>query len=595
MLTSAPAPREIARERLEEGQRLKNLATPAAGSERAGVRPWAKGFQSLAVLGGFCTLSLLLFGTSVLPRFGTSYVGGSGPDAKLFMWSLGWWPYALSHGLNPLVTHIVWSPGGYNLAWATTIPGPSMLVAPVTLSSGPIAAYNVLILSSPALAAWTGFLLCRRVTGALAPSVAGGLVFGFSSYELAHLRGQLNLVLVFMIPLLVLIVLRQLAGEMSRRRFVVLMTAMLAAQFSISTEVTATAVMFGMAALAVAGALSPREQRSEILRVAVLVSCSIALVAVLVSPFLYVSAVAPIPAKAISLTSSSSDLVNYLVPTPVTRVGGGALALVSSRFTGPLTSNSAYLGIPLLAIIVLFLRERRSMVGKFLGLSFAGLTLSSLGPALKIGGVTTVPLPWRLVAWVPLLDKALPGRFVMYGTLSAAVMVAMWLTAPRRTSLGRWLLVAIALLSLAPAAPSWWRTVPRHSEFFASGIYRRYLSHGESVLIVSPGAPAEPMLWQAESDMWFGLAEGYLGGLPPELGGSSVPLALYHGRLPADPIEVRSFLVERGVRLVIVDKTTEWGWGALEVLGLTPVEVDGVLIYRVSEPLVVSADIAEAR
>lgn len=586
-MTSPPAPGGACDDP-EVGLGLENTVTSprAACADRPGVRAWFREHTYLLVLAGFGALALLFFGPAVIPRFSASYVGGSGPDAKLFMWSVAWWPYALGHGLNPLVTHIVWAPGGYNLTWATSIPGPSVLVAPVTLAAGPIAAYNVLALSAPPLAAWTAFLLCRRVTGALAPAVAGGLVFGFSSYELAHLRGQLNLVLVFMVPLLVLLVLRQLAGEISRRRFVALMTVMLVVQFSISTEVTATAVVFGAAALVLAAALGPREQRSGILRVAALVGCSLAIVAVLVSPFLYVAATAPIPAKPISLQSSSSDLLNYVVPTPVTSLGSGTLDPVSSRFTGPLASKAAYLGIPLLAIIALFLWERRRCrVGKFVGLSFGLITLASLGPALKVGGEALFPLPWRVVAWVPLLNKALPGRFVMYGTLSVAVMVAMWLTVPGRIPWARWSLVAVALVSLAPAAPSWWRTVPRHPEFFASGIYRLYLRPGENVLIVSPGAPAEPMLWQAEANMGFALAEGYLGGLPPELRGSSVALALYHGRLPTDPADVQSFLVDRGVRVVIVHKTTEGGWGALDLFGLTPVEVDGVVLYRVPATL----------
>lgn len=567
---------------------LERIVTSPRGrpADRLRLHARARRVESLAAFAVFGALALLLFGQAVLPDFTSSYVGGSGPDPKLFMWSLEWWPYALRNGLNPLVTHIVWAPGGYNLAWATTIPGPSLLVAPITLAAGPIAAYNVLALSAPVMAAWTAFLLCCRLTGAFLPSIAGGLLFGFSSYQLGHLRGQLNLLLVFLIPLFVLLVLRQLAGEMTRRRFVLLMTAMLVAQFSISTEVTATAVVFGAATLALAGALAHRELRREILRVAALIGCALALATALVSPFLYVAAAEPVPAKHFDLVGSSSDLLNYVVPTPVTSLGSGMLASVSSRFTGPLAAKGAYLGIPLLVIVALFLWERRgSKVGSFLGLSLAGITLASLGPALKVGGNAYFPLPWRLIEGLPLLNKALPGRFVMYGTLSVAAMVAMWLTVPGRTPWARWLLVVVALVTLAPATSSWWRTVPRHPEFFASGTYREYLRAGENALIVSPGAPAEPMLWQAESDMWFRLAGGYLGAVPLEHRGSLVAYAVSHGRLPADPVDVRSFLVERRVRVVVIEKTTDGGWGALELLGLTPVEVDGVLLYRVPEPL----------
>lgn len=51
---------------------------------------------------------------------------------------------------------------------------------------------------APTLSAWAAYMLCRRVTGGFWPSLAGGYVFGFSSYELGHL----NLSLVFIPPLI---------------------------------------------------------------------------------------------------------------------------------------------------------------------------------------------------------------------------------------------------------------------------------------------------------------------------------------------------------------------------------------------------------
>jgi hypothetical protein len=32
------------------------------------------------------------------------------------MWALSWWPHAISHGINPFVTHYLWSPTGVNVA-----------------------------------------------------------------------------------------------------------------------------------------------------------------------------------------------------------------------------------------------------------------------------------------------------------------------------------------------------------------------------------------------------------------------------------------------------------------------------------------------
>ena len=56
----------------------------------------------------------------------------------------------------------------------------------MTLLAGPIVAYNLAAVLMPALAAWTAYLLCRHVSGALWPSVVGGYVFGFSGYMLGQ-------------------------------------------------------------------------------------------------------------------------------------------------------------------------------------------------------------------------------------------------------------------------------------------------------------------------------------------------------------------------------------------------------------------------
>ena len=118
-------------------------------------------------------------------------VGGLFRDPQIFVWSFAWWPHAILHGLNPFFTHAIWEPDGYNLTWVTSVPGLALAFAPVTLLFGPILAYNLASILMPALAAWAAFLLCRRLTGAIWPSLVGGYLFGFSAYlfsaELTHI------------------------------------------------------------------------------------------------------------------------------------------------------------------------------------------------------------------------------------------------------------------------------------------------------------------------------------------------------------------------------------------------------------------------
>ena len=136
-----------------------------------------------------------------------------------------WWPHAIENGLHPLLTDRVYAPDGWNLAWTSSIPGPALLAWPLTAVFGPVAAYDVLALAAPALAAWCTYLLCREIGTGTPAALAGGLVFGFTSYEAAETLNHLNLALVFTLPLAGLVVARYLHGGLSDRRFVVLLRA----------------------------------------------------------------------------------------------------------------------------------------------------------------------------------------------------------------------------------------------------------------------------------------------------------------------------------------------------------------------------------
>src|SRR5438034_3694332 len=227
-----------------------------------------RGIQAAVALGVYVFASILVFGLPVLGDLRHSYVGLGRPDLgtgftdpSVYMWSLVWWPHAIVHGMNPLVSHVVWAPQGVDLAWTTTIPGASILAWPVTELFGPVAAFNVWMLLAPALAGWTAYLLGRHVTGAFWPSLVGGYLFGFSSYELAQMTAHLNLALIFPIPLAVLLVLLRVEGRLRPLQFVLLMAGTLALQFSVSQELAFTMTAFGALVGLLALALFPKGRR----------------------------------------------------------------------------------------------------------------------------------------------------------------------------------------------------------------------------------------------------------------------------------------------------------------------------------------------
>ena len=100
-----------------------------------------------------------------------------------------------------------------------------------------------------------------------------------------------------------------------------------------------------------------------------------------------------------------------------------SLAL-SGHFTGFPSEQSGYLGIPLLVILWLYLCRR----GRFLGIVLAGIVLANWPQFWFAGRQTHIPLPWAFLRHLPLIGDALPSRFMLYASLVAAIVTALWIS-----------------------------------------------------------------------------------------------------------------------------------------------------------------------
>ena len=267
---------------------------PTPPAERAGSEPPARTAamhhprrEALLAFLGYLGVSILLWGLTVLGRMSMTYVGDGQGDAKIYIWSLAWWPHALAAGLDPFTARAIWAPHGIDLAWVTSVPGPALAAWPITALFGPVVASNVWALLAPALAAWAAYLVCRRVTGRLWPAIAGGYLFGFSTYMAGQMRGHMNLFLVFPVPLAVYLVLRRMDGSLGRGAFVGLMAATLVGQFTISTEVFASSVVFGGVALLGTYVFGPSDVRPALRDTARLLLIAGGVAAVVLGPFIY--------------------------------------------------------------------------------------------------------------------------------------------------------------------------------------------------------------------------------------------------------------------------------------------------------------------
>ena len=465
--------------------------------------------EKTGVLAGYVAVSIAYFGWRLLPHPGRVIFGNE--NATLYIWSFGWWRHALGSGINPLVSHALYGGSGVNLAWTPSAPGLALVFSPLTAIVGPVAAYNVAGVLLPALAAWTAYLLCRYLTGSLWASLVGGYLFGFSAANLRQISpGNINLSAVFLFPLIALLLLRYLRSELSGRGLACWLGLLLAFQLTISTEASVMVALAFLVALPLGYCFVP-DLRTRIRSSLVAIVGGYGLAAVVASPFVYYLLSDFNSTTVVTdINAWGTDVLAAFVPSFVIGFGGRDLGVVQDH----VRSHSAYLGLPTVAIIAAYaIRSRRSASGRFLLAAFAAAFVATLGATLLAYGHTFLTLPWWVIAThVPGLNDALPFRFAILEALAAAVIVALWTARTKGRVYSRpFLLPALAVTALVPAVwpPSAFTPLPlEHVSFFTSGLYKSCLPAGEKIAIFP--YRSESLIWQAESNFGFTLAQGGL-------------------------------------------------------------------------------------
>jgi hypothetical protein len=539
------------------------------------------------------SVSILYFGRGLISDFSHRYVG-YWTDPGACIWFLNWWPYALLHHLNPFICRLVWAPGGFNIAWSTSMPAAGLLSAPITLAFGPIVTYNVLCLSAPALSALAGFILCRRLNGSFSTAFIGGYVFGFSTYFIAQME-HLPLMLVFPIPLMLLLAIERYSDSISRAKFLIGMSLMIALQYLLMKEIVATAALVGAFAIMFAIALAPAAAKRAMLQLGLEVGCALVIAAVLVAPGLYYTLGRDFPRGEIwSVRDYSTDLTNFLVPTPLSLVGTlNRLRNISSKFTGD-SGATGYVGLPFLVLFAWFACEyRRDWPKTLLIIMFPFTCLLSMGPGLHIVGSSMGTLPWAALTHLPLMDKALPDRLMMYAFLALAVAVSLWLGSGRLRVI-RWSLVCAGILLTLPNMTSGlWASPLNTPSFFRDAKYRQYLSPADTVLILPFANLGYQMLWQVEAGMYFKMADGWTGKIPAEVSQWPVTYTLTNGVPLFDMKEqLSAFLAAHEVKAVIIAGEHAGPWPAnadwekiIAPLGIQPIHTGDVLLYPIPSSL----------
>jgi len=456
-------------------------------------------------------LTMALYHAATLSPL-TTQVGGAG-DADEYSWFLSWMPYALGHGMDPFISRYVNFPGGVNLMWNTSVALPSFLMSPVTVIFGAAFSYNVLLMAGPVGVLTCSYIAFRRWTARL-PALAGALVVAYSPYMVAQSAGHLAQVLITSAPVFLILLDRALVVQSGRAWLDGMLLGLLAwAQLLTSEEVLlmeAVVIAGGLAALCVLGYLEvPRRLRYA----GTAVGVGGGTFALLSAPFIAIQFLGPYRVQNPHPPNVYvSDLMNFFVPTNITKFAPAAAIQISHHFTGNGSEDNAYIGVPLLLFILATLVLARKRTVTWVALVFAlCAAVFSMGQTLHIHGrVTDHKLPFYYLAKLPIVHNVLPDRFASMMTVGVGLLVALGCDALRRLKLPfavlGWALSLVGLVALFPITDFPAASSPTYTAF-SSGLSCPARLDGAGrhppVALVLPVSNEMDLRWQAETKFCF--------------------------------------------------------------------------------------------
>lgn len=490
-------------------------------STRQHGQAWRVVLRSLLVLSIYLAAAAYLFRHAWAAPASLSI--GFYTDPQQFMWFLGWDAFAVSHHLNPLFSTHLNHPYGVNLMWNTAVLLPGALLSPLTTAYGPIVAYNALVTLALPLSGWCAYIAFDRIAGNPVAAAVGGLLYGFSPYMAAQALTHPNFVVALTPPLVLLL----LDDLVVRRRWPVAATGgalglVAAAQLVTGEELLATTgLTCGLGLLLLLG-LCRRAAPAPWARVARGLAMALAVFAPLAAVPIVTQFLGPQRMQGILYGGRPyvADLLGFVVPTRMALLSPPAARRISDHFNANLPEQNAYVGLPLLLLLAVIVIHWRALLAvRWAGLLAMIMAVLALGPHLEVAGrLTAIPLPWLLVARLPLLEHVITTRLMLYVFLLIALVLVFFLARVRQEPAGRRRVAGVALVvALAPLIPQldFPATPKAVPAFFGAPTVTR-IPEG-SVDLVAPfaarqhvyGGGANAMLWQAAAGMRFHMPEGY--------------------------------------------------------------------------------------
>jgi hypothetical protein len=466
----------------------------------------------LAAGAGYLALALLV--TWPLWR-GDGVLRENRDDPIFFQWMLLHASRIFTDGDNPLFAEQINAPFGLNLMANTSVLGLAIPLTPVTLLFGPYISYLVMTTAAFAGTSYAWYhVLSRHLVASRIAAVIGGAFCGFAPGMIAQSIGHPNVVSQFLIPFIVLTVLRLRDPDRWRRNGLVL-AGLVIYQTFINEE-----VLFLSALVLITFVLCYAVQRRQKVRrllVPTLKAAGLCLAvagAVLAYPlywqFFGTSAYHGLP---LGVQEFGTDLMAVKAYSRESVLGS---VETSHGLASSAAEENTFFGMPLLYVLIgALVVVVRSAAARALVATLILFWGFSLGPHVRVNGhLTEVPGPWYVLAKLPLFDSVVPTRLGVALTPLVGVLLALAVDRfePRRF---RRVWIAIVVAALLPIAPTPLTVsaphVPPTPAFFTSGTWRAHVPPGGVVLSVPPGwVPyLSAMSWQIDTGLDFRIVGGY--------------------------------------------------------------------------------------
>lgn len=445
-------------------------------------------------------------------------------DAKLFAWFIAWDWYSISHLQNPFLTDHLAYPSGINVMWNTSLLPWGVLFGPVTANFGPTVTLTLLGTLGLCLTGYNTFLLARHwACGVLAAAFAGLFVeigpFMYVHAASSHLHMLLG---AMWLPLLALLTSRLARAQGSPIRTGLLLGLCITAALYSAEEVVAAGALVFSVGLVLAAVLYRRQvfrASRHFVTGAVVGVLTFGLLAAV--PLAYqLWGAQNVTGRDIQGDFGGSvfyslDLANLVVPTYVTRIAPTSMLRIASHMIGTPAEQVGYLGIPVLALLLIAaVALWRDVLVRWLLLAALATTVFALGAVPHIAGhPLAVKLPLELLRSAPLYQNLVPVRLMLFVDFAAAIVLAklldLLLRRYRTPLLARAAAVTMVALSIATILP--------HSRIPTTAVsvpaYLRADVPTDATVVIFPYptlGEANSMYWAAAAGARYKLVGGYV-------------------------------------------------------------------------------------